>query len=180
MSPKKGKNRIVMKWEKVHFPWGWMKRSEGITSEEYQRREQLFHSIVDYFGFDTMAYENSDIQSFERFLSGKRSYNNVAGSIYYLHGWRKPDRVPDRDHPIILKTKGTNNIVYINQPYDFKLKELETWCNERNLIYVLCDKSWSFYYPDNTEIILIMSSDTYVNYVKNIQDFPWRLEEKSK
>lgn len=168
----------MIRWEKIHFPWGWMKRSEHITPEEYQRREQLFLRVVEYFGFDSMAYEDGIIQSFERFLEGKRSYNNVAGSIYYPRGWREPDRVPDRDHPLILKTKGTNNIVYVNQPYSFNLKELEAWCNERDLIYVVCDKSWSFYYPDNTEMILIMSQDTYVDYVEEIQDFPWRLEDK--
>ena len=169
-----------MKWEKIHFPWRWMKRNKHIAQEEYQKRVWLFEEVVEMFGFDTMAYHDGSVQSFERFLNGKRSYNNVANSIYYPRGWRKPDMVPDRDHPIIFKTKGTNNIVYVTQPYEFNLKELDAWCNERNLIYIVCDNSWSFYYPDNTEMILIMSEDTYAYYIGEIQDFPRRLEEQAK
>lgn len=164
----------MIRWEKINFPWRWMGRNEHITPKEYQRRVQLFEQIVKYFGFDRIALPGS-VGSYERLLFGKRSYNNVK----YKYGVHF-DNIPDNDHGRLFKKQGTNNIVYVNQPYGFDLEELETWCNERNLIYVVCDKSWSFYYPDVTEMILIMSEDTYVDYIEEINDFPQRLEEEKK
>ena len=71
--------------------------------------------------------------------------------------------MPEHDHGLLFKKSGTSQIVYVNQPYSFDRTKLEEWCNERSLIYVICDKKYSFYYPDNTEMVLVMSNDTYIS-----------------
>ena len=87
----------------------------------------------------------------------------MANSCYYPHGWKEPEDVPEHDHSLLFKKSGTSRIVYVNQPYGFDRVQLEEWCNERNLIYVICDKKYSFYYPDNTDMVLVMSNDTYIS-----------------
>ena len=148
-----------MKWEKLYFPWDWMRKW---NRTEWEERTKLFDDFVMYFGFDRMAKAGS-VGSYERLLYGKRSYNNVANSCYYPHGWKEPEDVPEHDHSLLFKKSGTSRIVYVNQPYGFDRVQLEEWCNERNLIYVICDKKYSFYYPDNTDMVLVMSNDTYIS-----------------
>ena len=148
-----------MKWEKLYFPWDWIRKCDRT---EWERRAKLFDDFVMYFGFDRMAKAGS-VGSYERLLYGKRSYNNVANSCYYPHGWKEPEDVPEHDHSLLFKKSGTSRIVYVNQPYGCDRVQIEEWCNERNLIYVICDKKYSFYYPDNTDMVLVMSNDTYIS-----------------
>ena len=159
-----------MKWRKIEYPW----KNLQIPDSKIDLRMGLFNDFVDYFGFDQMAWAES-VGSYERLLYGKRSYNNVANSCYYLNGWKKPERVPDDDHGIVFKTKGTSRIVHVSQPYAFDRVEIEEWCDKRELIYVICDKKYSFYYPDNTDMVLLMSKDTYIDYLK-IPRWPLRWE----
>jgi len=149
-----------MNWEKIAYPWKGLK----IPDSEIDSRMKLFDDFVTYFGFDRMARAES-VGSYERLLYGKRSYNNVKDSRFYLHGWKEPEDVPEHDHGLLFKKNRTSQIVYVNQPYEFDRIQLEEWCNERNMIYVTCDKKDSFYYPDNTEMVLIMSNDTYIEYL---------------
>lgn len=90
--------------------------------------------------------------------------------------WRIKDKIPDDDHGRLFKKQGTKQIVYVNQPYGFNKEKLEQWCNERELIYVICDKKHSFYYPDNTDMVLVMSNDTYIDFL-NLPGFPIRWRE---
>lgn len=164
-----------MEWEKIDFPWHWMK--DDIDRYKWEERTAIFEQFVELFGFTIMS-QSERIGSYERLLNGKRSYNNVKDMMWYPRGWKEPEIPPNDDHARLFKKQGTSQIVYVNQPYEFDLEELEKWCNERNLIYVVCDTSWSFYYPNNTEMILIMSEDTYVGYIEKIQDFPRILQSK--
>ena len=81
--------------------------------------------------------------------------------------------MPEHDHGLLFKKARTSQIVYVNQPYRFDRAKLEEWCNERSLIYVTCDKRHSFYYPDNTDMVLVMSNDTYIEYF-DLPDWPLR------
>lgn len=162
-----------MNWEKIDYPWTGIK----IPDSEIESRMKLFDEFVKYFGFDRMARAES-VGNYERLLYGKHSYNNVAGSCYYPHGWKEPEDVPDHDHGLLFKKNRTSQIVYVNQPYEFDRMQLEEWCNDRNLIYVICDKKYSFYYPDNTDMVLIMSNDTYINYF-DLPHWPQRWQEKN-
>lgn len=72
-----------MNWEKIEYPW----KGINIPNSEIDLRMKLFDDFVTYFGFDRMARAKS-VGSYERLLYGKRSYNNVANSCYYLHGWK--------------------------------------------------------------------------------------------
>lgn len=147
-----------MNWEKIDYPWKKLKMPDS----QVDLRIKLFNDFVTYFGFDRMAW-GERIGSYERLLYGKRSYNNVANSCYYLHGWKEPEDVPESDHSLLFKKSGTSKIMYVNQPYEFDKVQLEKWCNERNLIYVICGKRYSFYYPNNTDMVLVMSNDTYID-----------------
>ncbi len=159
-----------MKWEKIRYPWMGMK----IPDSEIDLRMKLFDDFVTYFGFDRMA-NGGNAGSYERLLYGRRNYNNVKDSRYYPHGWKEPENVPEHDHGLLFKKTGTRQIMYVNQPYGFNRAQLEEWCNERNLIYVICDKKYSFYYPDNTDMVLIMSNDTYINYL-TLSEWPRKWE----
>ena len=150
-------------------------RKNNISKEEYEHKEKLFFDFIKCFGFDRMAHCDR-VGSFERLLHGKRSYNHVANLYWYPKGWKDLEEVPDHNHGLLFKIKGSRRLVYVNQPYQFDKDKLETWCNERNLIYVICDKKYSFYYPKNTEFILIMSNDTYVVFSEIFKDFPRKWE----
>lgn len=148
-----------MKWDKIEYPWNEMGNRE------------LFDEFIQFFGFDRMAFSGF-VGSYERLLYGKRTYNNVKGG--YGSYCRTEDMIPDCDHGRLFKRQGTKQIVYVNQPYGFDKEALEKWCNERELIYVICDKKHSFYYPDNTDMVLIMSNDTYIDFLK-LPGFPYRV-----
>lgn len=163
-----------MNWEKIDYPW----KGINIPNSEIDLRMKLFDDFVTYFGFDRMARAKS-VGSYERLLYGKRSYNNVKDSCYYSHGWKKPENVPGHDHSLLFKKSRTSQIVYVNQPYNFDRVQLEKWCNERSLIYVICDKKYSFYYPENTDMVLIMSNDTGIDYF-NLPGWPQKWQEGGK
>lgn len=159
-----------MKWQKIKYPWC---RREECNDCRIGGCMELFSEFVDFFGFDRMASPGF-AGDYGRLLYGKRTYNNVKceyGTHYRIH-----DEVPDDDHSRLFKKQGTNRIVYVNQPYGFDKEKLERWCNERDLIYVICDSRYSFYYPQNTDMILIMSNDTYIDCL-NLTGFPRRWEE---
>lgn len=151
-----------MKWENISYPFG---HASGISKEERKLRENLFYSFIDFFGFNKMA-NYCEVGCFERLLHGERTYNNTI--------FRKEivDKLPEKDHAILFKINKTKKIVLVNQPYQFNADILEDWCNERDLVYVVYDKKSSFYYPNGTEMILIMSSDTYCDFTRDILDFP--------
>ena len=150
---------MSVKWERVRYPWPWLCQPERIA---------IFNEIVKSLNLDQMAWDCYMIKDFGKFLNGSQYYNAGRGF----------DSVPRSDHAVILRKKRTRHIIYINQPYGFDLEQLEEWCNVRELNYLICDKSWSFYYPGETEIIMIMSSDTYVHYVENMPDFPMKFENE--
>lgn len=152
-----------MRWEKVKYPFCFSGRLPD-------NRVKLFEEFVQFFGFDRMAIAVS-VKSYEKLLHGNRSYNHA---IRYDDNCF--DDVPQHDHARIFKIKGTDRLVYVNQPYSFDKEKLEKWCNKRDLIYVICNKKYSFYYPYNTEMVLIMSPDTYVAF-GDIPEFPRRWEE---
>lgn len=133
-------------------------------------RKNNFVNFIEYFGFDLMS-DIRDVGSFERLLYGERSYNNTRNVFSYYN----PDKFPDRDHSMVFKIKGTKKIVFVNQPYHFDLDKLENWCKERNLIYVNCHDTNSFYYPGNSCMVLVMSQDTYMEFLK-LYKFPTRWE----
>ncbi len=159
-----------MEWKELKYPWCHI--SECNTCE-ISGCMQLFEEFTQYFKFDTMAVPGF-VGSYERLLHGKRTYNNVK--CQYGSHLRERDEVPDSDHARIFKRKGTNQVMYVNQPYGFDLEKLEQWCNERDLIYLICDKKYSFYYPNNTDLILIMSNNTYIDFLE-LPEFPRRWEE---
>ena len=160
-----------MNWKRIEYPW----KTLEIPDSSIDLRMRLFDDFIGYFGFDRMAWAES-VGSYERLLYGKHSYNNVANSCYYPHGWKEPEDVPEHDHSLLFKKTGTSQIVYVNQPYEFDKQELEKWCNERDLIYVICDTRYSFYCPNVTEMVLIMSNDTYIDYF-NLPKWPLRWKE---
>ena len=157
---------MSVKWERIKFPWPWMKDLQVDGKNVYKHRKAIFNELYKSLDLNQMAYDCYGIRSFEKFLNGSQYYNTGRG-------W---ESVPNSDHAIFLRKKGTRHIIYVNQPYGLNLERLETWCNTRNLIYVVLDKSWSFYYPNETEIVLIMSNDTYVHYVENIPGFPLKYQ----
>lgn len=160
-----------MKWNKIEYPW----KNLRISNINMDSRMKLFDDFVNCFGFDQMAWAES-VGSYERLLYDKRSYNNVADSCYYPHGWKKPENLPEHDHSLLFKKSKTSQIVYVNQPYGFDRLRLEEWCNERDLIYVICKRKYSFYCPDSTDMVLIMSNDTYIDYF-DLLHWPLRWKE---
>ena len=156
-----------MKWKKIKYPY-------YFSADLPDNGKGLFNNFIDFFGFDRMTGPLFDsVRDFGRFLQGNKSYNNVKVPGKEYRSW---DKMPDCDHGRVFKIQGTKKIVYVNQPYQFNKKDLEQWCNERNLIYVICDKKYSFYYPGNTEMILIMSNETYIDFLE-IPGFPAKWEE---
>lgn len=153
-----------MKWENISYPFG---HASGISKEERKLRENLFYSFANFFGFNKMA-NYCEVGSFERLLYGEKSYNNTKN---LSHGYN-PEKLPEKDHAYLFKINKTKKIVLVNQPYQFNIDILEKWCNERDLIYVIYDKKYSFYYPNGTEMVLIMSSDTYCDFTRDIPTFP--------
>ena len=156
----------MTRWEKVEYPF-----YKGRTKEEWEIRNKNFQNFIEYFGFDLMS-DIREVGSFERLLNGDRSYNNTRNVFRYYN----PDKFPDRDHSWVFKIRGTKKIVFVNQPYQYDLQKLEDWCNERNLVYVICHDKNSFYYPGNSNMVLVMSQDTYMEFLK-LEDFPRRWEE---
>jgi len=156
-----------MQWEKIKYPF-------CFSAKLPDNRKEIFEEFIKFFGFDriTIPYH---VGSYSRFLHGSCSYNNVQIAD---NGYRLVDRLPDCDHGRAFKKQGTNQIVYVNQPYQFKRENLEQWCNERELYYVICDRKYSFYYPNNTEMVLIMSMSTYNEFLR-IPKFPlrWKMGE---
>lgn len=159
----------MIKWEKINYPW--CSRNECKDCKTVNCME-LFEEFVKYFKFDRMALP-SFVGDYGRLLNGKRTYNNVKCE-YGTH-YRITDKIPDDDHGRLFKRQGTSQIVYVNQPYGFDREKLEKWCNERDLIYVICERKYSFYYPENTDMILIMSNDTYIKFC-DLEGFPWKWE----
>lgn len=158
-----------MKWTKIkEYPF-----STNGMFKDWKPRTDLFWEFVNYFGFDRMTHCNS-VGSFKRLLCGERSYNNTKNR-FNRYGYGE-EKVPEQDHFYIFKKNGTNNIVCVNQPYQFNLEDLEEWCNERNLVYVVCNSKYSFYYPCGTEMLLIMSQDTYMDFC-NFLDFPQKWQQ---
>ncbi len=153
-----------MKWEKIEYPWCHL--SECKTCDIGKCME-LFNEFVQFFGFDRMCMAES-VGSYDRLLHGCKTYNNTQ--LNYNH-FRNYENVPEHDHARIFKIKGTNRILYVNQPYQFDQNKLEKWCNERGLFYVICDRKYSFYYPEHTEMVLIMSMQTYNEFLR-IPYFP--------
>lgn len=153
-----------MKWEEIRYPFYLPKDDKTGT----ELRKALFSNFVKYFEFDLMSYERS-VGSFKRLLYGKRSYNNTS-NLY--HPPYDGEKFPDRDHSMIFKKKGTDRIIFVNCPYQFDKEKLEVWCNERNLIYVVCDKARSFYYPYKSEMIMVMSENTYLDLLYSDLAFP--------
>lgn len=152
-------------WRKIEYPF-----YLSNTKTDLELRMDNFNHFIQYFGFDLMSYERT-VGSFERFLYGEKSYNNTSNRFSPPY---QEEEFPDRDHSVIFKTKGTKRIVFVNQPYQFDKKELEEWCNERNLIYVDCEEKYSFYAPGVTNMVMVMSNDTWLEFLENPQytEFP--------
>jgi hypothetical protein len=141
-----------MKWEKIEkYPY-------FIPKACTDNRVQMFNVFIKYFEFDRVS-DNTTVESMERLLKGKRSYNNT--SYKNRVGF---DKVPNHDHAKLFKKQGTNKIVYVHHPYEYNLQELEEWCSKRDLIYVVMEREDSFYYPGHSHMILIMSNDTYASF----------------
>lgn len=156
----------MIRWEKIAYPF-----YKGKSKKEWEIRNKKFLNFVEYFGFDCMS-DIRTVGSFEKLLNGERSYNNTSN----LHYGYNPEKFPDRDHSMVFKIKGTKKIVFVNQPYKYNLQRLKTWCNERNLIYVICHDENSFYYPGHSNMILVMSNDTYIDFLE-LTEFPSVWEE---
>lgn len=153
-----------MRWEETKYPF-------SFGAKLPDNRKELYNEFIEFFGFNKMAFADG-VGSYERLLYGLRSYNNTKLN----YNWGRPlENVPDHDHARVFKIQGTDRIVYVNQPYQFNKERLEKWCVQRNLVYVICDKKYSFYYPERTELILIMSNDTYIDFL-NFSEFPRRWE----
>lgn len=148
----------MQRWGKIEYPFDLPK---GDT--ENTLRMMNFQHFINYFGFDLMSYERT-VGSFERLLHGEKSYNNTTNRF---HPPYREEELPDRDHSVIFKVKGTKRIVFVNQPYQFDKKKLEDWCNEGNLIYVDCEEKYSFYAPGVTNMVMVMSNDTYINFLED-------------
>lgn len=163
------RNSIEMIWKEIEYPWCSIQECDECKIGGCM---ELFDAFVNFFEFDRIAIPGT-VGDYGRLLQGKRTYNNVK--CEYATHFRKCDEVPACDHARLFKKQGTNRIVYVNQPYEFDQKELEHWCDKRDLIYVICDSKYSFYYPENTSMILIMSNDTYIDCL-DIPGFPRRWE----
>ena len=159
-----------MDWKKAGFPC-----YQKVADQEIEAQKNiLLTQFIQYFDFDRQAY-GERIGSYERFLNGKNSYNSTK--LSYSHD-RNYDELPDHDHVRYFKKAGTKDVVVVNQPYQFDKTELDQWCSERNLKYLICQKSHSFYYPRHSEMILIMSQNTYEHYQTIKDDFPKRWESE--
>lgn len=156
-----------MRWKIIDFPYG------GNCDVSLKERQRLFNEFVTFFGLDRISMPEM-VGSYKRLLYGERTYNNTK--LGYDHCVRQ-EYPPRSDHARLYKQQGTNRIIHVDQPYEFNKEELEEWCNERELIYVVCGKEKSFYYPGCTHLILIMSNDTYIELC-NIPGFPseWEVE----
>lgn len=88
-------------------------------------------------------------QDWERFFSTGRNTANLINATKY--------EMPYSDHDRVFKTE-TGEICYISQPYpnieDIK-SELIQWASDRNLEIDFYDSSHSWYYPNNTTLLVL-------------------------
>lgn len=144
----------MVKWEPIRFMYAGLEQSS----------EPLFEQFIDTFGFDQYMW-NPWPRNFGKFLWGDRSYN--AESML--------DKLPPyKDHACAFKVKGTTKIMYVFHPYYYPedhMQQLEQYCNDRDLIYIVCPKCHSFYCPGEANMVMLMSNDTYIDYL-SIPGFP--------
>ena len=150
-----------MKWEMIN---GFIYANRPKASKE------MFDEFIKRFGFNQYILSPWP-KHFDRFMNGDKSYN--AGK------WKFEELPPYRDHAVAFREKSTNRIMYVFHPYVYsedQVMELEKYCNKRGLIYLVCPETKSFYYPGSTKMILIMSENTYLDFL-SVPGFPEEWEE---
>ena len=119
---------------------------------------QLYENFVNLFGFDKFARRLS-IKDMQKFLACDKSFNSGKS-------W-KSDFPPFADHIVAFHKTGTTRRMFVYHPYwldeESGVEKIERWCNERDLIYMICPKNMSFYFPGNTYMILLMTNETYID-----------------
>lgn len=115
-------------------------------------RVEMYGQFISDFRLGRIG-EYDRIGKMKEFLEGNRCYNNTGKEMF-------TDYPPYTDHPLIFM--GESNVpMYVYHPYEIDKNKLEQWCNERDIIYCICDPDKSFYYPGRSYMVLLMSEDCY-------------------
>lgn len=115
-------------------------------------RVDLYQEFLHDFKIERIA-NTHDIGKMGRFLDGDRTYNNTGKEIIC-------DIPPFNDHDRIFKGE-YGSLYYVFHPYSIDLDILEEWCNERDIIYCFCKPDKSFYYPEQSYMVILMSDLTW-------------------
>lgn len=145
-----------------------------------ERSEKAFWDFIGFFGFDSF-FHRPQINYMHRFLNGNTGYNTPRH-----YDWDSPPYHPYMDNPTddvdeiaaAFKRKGTNRIVYAYHPFKWdggKTVELDGWCRERNVAYVVCPPEYDFFIVGRHHMVLLMSHGTYDNYALS-EGFPNRVK----
>lgn len=115
--------------------------------------------------------EYNRIGKMGKFLDGASGYNNTGKGMF-------TDYPPCNYHPLIFK--GDSIVpIYVYHPYYIDKNELEQWCNEREIIYCICNPDKSFYYPGRSYMVLLMSECCYF-YNNSILDVIRKYETENE
>lgn len=123
-----------------------------LPSDCEDNRVELYTHFLEDFEIKKVSYCSSFEGYMGKFLNGDRSYNNTGKSIVF-------DKPPYNDHAIICKSQ--KSPIYVFHPYYINKEKLEDWCNKRDIIYCICDPHKSFYYPEHSYMVLLMSEQSY-------------------
>lgn len=126
--------------------------------------EKEFRDFVAAFGFDRYA-RAPIINNAWKFLNCKKGANPVMSYSFF-------EEPPYLEHSVAFHKTGTTRRMWIYHPYIprkpsctlFEVTEaLESWCNVRDIVYVLCPPNESFYAPNWTHMVMLMSASTYTD-----------------
>ena len=142
--------------------------SRGIKPRTLVKAKHNFAYFVKWF--DIKGFRDVVPQNMHKFLNGG------LASFGKLEHRARLDRPPRLDHFTAFRTRDRNRI-YVYHPYswtDDNAGALMSWCAKRDVVYSICPKSLSFYFPDCTQMIILMSKDTHVlcpSLARFIQEF---------
>ena len=128
--------------------------ASGIKPQTRKKAKYNFAYLVKWF--DIKDFRFVIPQDMHKFLNGG------LASFGKLEHRARLDRPPRLDHFTAFRTRDRNRI-YVYHPYswtDDNAGTLMSWCAKRDIIYLICPQSLSFYFPDCTQMIILMSKDT--------------------
>ncbi|MCL0330646.1 hypothetical protein [Apilactobacillus xinyiensis] len=141
------------KWSKI----------DGMLREAPKADEKLLKRFIEYFQVSEYRIY-TPVHSLKKLLEGRSSYNSG-----------KRFDIPDDfrtivDHGELYRNKA-KDIVLVGHNYDVPVSRLKQICSDLGLEFIVFGSEHSWYYPNHTSLILLMTPITKSHYLDSIKEF---------